>query len=77
MYPIANGYQVEDLIVAPMSFGYYSSEPKVRQRINELHKLHKAFYSQNIYFLAGILFKTQHNLKADSSAELIKVMTAL
>ncbi len=76
-YAIANGYQVEDFMVAPMSFGYYSSEPKVKQRINELHKLHKAFYSQNTYFLAGVLFKKQHNLKADLSAELIKVMTAL
>ncbi len=76
-YAIANGYQVEDFIITPMSFGYYSSEPKVRQRINELRKLHKAFYSQNIYFLAGVLFKKQHNLKADLSTELIKVMTAL
>jgi hypothetical protein len=60
-----------------MSFGYYSSEPKVRQRISELHEDHKAFYSPNIYILAGVLFKKQHKLKADLSAELIKIMTAL
>ena len=74
---IDHGYQVEDFIASPMSFGYYSSEPKVKQRIIELHQHRKAFYSQNIYMLAGVLFKKQHNRKTDLSAELIKIMTAL
>jgi len=60
-----------------MSFGYYSSEPKVTKRIAELQKHYKAFYSPNIYILAGVLFKKCHNLKADLSTELIKIMTAL
>jgi methylase of polypeptide subunit release factors len=76
-YAIAQGYQVDNFIASPMSFGYYSSEPKVKQRIAELHKHRKAFYSPNIYILAGVLFKKYHNLKADLSTELIKVMTAL
>jgi methylase of polypeptide subunit release factors len=76
-HAINQGYQVDDFVTSPMGFGYYSSEPKVRQRITELHEDHKAFYSPNIYILAGVLFKKQHKLKPDLSTELIKVMTAL
>jgi methylase of polypeptide subunit release factors len=74
---IAQGYQVEDFITSPMSFGYYSSEPKVKQRITELNQLGRAFYSDNIYILAGVLFKKSQKSKIDLSKELIKVMTAL
>lgn len=76
-HAIAQGYQVTDFITSPMSFGYYSSEPKVRQRIAELRQHQQAFYSSNIYILAGVLFKKQHSKKADLSTELIKIMTAL
>ncbi|AFZ01761.1 hypothetical protein [Calothrix sp. PCC 6303] len=76
-YAITQGYHVEDFIASPMSFGYYSSQPKVKQRMIELREHRKAFYSQNMYILAGVLFKKQHNLKVDISAELIKIMTAL
>jgi methylase of polypeptide subunit release factors len=76
-YAIAQGYQVQDFMTSPMNFGYYSSEPKVRQRIAEMHRHGKAFYSSNIYILAGVLFKKSHKLKADLSMELIKMMTAL
>ncbi len=76
-HAISKGYQVDDFMASPMSFGQYSSEPKVRQRITELHASHKAFYSQNIYMLAGILFKKSHPFKPDLSKELIQVMTSL
>ncbi|MBR8828402.1 MAG: SAM-dependent methyltransferase [Gomphosphaeria aponina SAG 52.96 = DSM 107014] len=76
-YAIAQGYQVEDFVTSPMGFGYYSSQPKVKERIAELRRQNQAFYSQNIYILAGVLFKKHHNLKVDLSTELIKIMTAL
>jgi methylase of polypeptide subunit release factors len=76
-YAIAQGYQVDDFIASPMMFGYYSSEPKVKQRIAELQDGGKAFYSQNIYMLAGVLFNKKQDLKADLSMELIKIMTSL
>jgi hypothetical protein len=76
-YAIEQGYQVDDFITSPMSFGYYSSEPKVKWRIAQLREHGKAFYSQNIYILAGVLFKKRHKLKPDLSAELIKSLTAL
>lgn len=76
-YAIAQGYQVEDFMISPLKFGYYSSEPKVRNRIAELQRDRKAFYSANIYFLAGVLFRQQHCSKTDLSTELIKVMTTL
>lgn len=74
---IDHGYQVEDFMTSPMPFGYYSSEPKVKQQIVELRNQHKAFYSNNIYILAGVLFKKSHSVNQDLSAELIKVMTTL
>ncbi len=74
---IANGYYVSDFIVVPLPFGYYSSEPKVKQTIEELRKNKMAFYSKNIYFLAGALFKKQQESGADLSTELIQVMTTL
>jgi hypothetical protein len=76
-YAIAQGYQVVDFMISPLRFGYYSCEPKVRDSITNLRQKHKAFYSQNIYFLAGVLFKKSDSSNVDLSAELLKVMTAL
>jgi methylase of polypeptide subunit release factors len=77
-YALAQGYKVVDFMISPLQFGYYSSEPKVKNRIAELRKQNRAFYSQNIYFLAGVLFKKHHtSSEPDLSAELIKVMTVL
>jgi hypothetical protein len=36
-----------------------------------------AFYSDKFYFLAGVLFKKQHESTKDLSGELVQVMTAL
>lgn len=76
-YAIDHGYCVADFMVTPLRFGYYSSEPKVKNWIAELRRQHKAFYSSNIYFLTGALFQKQHSGATDLSAELLKVMTAL
>lgn len=74
---LEHGYRVSDFMVTPLKFGYYSSEPKVKNWISELRKQQQAFYSQNIYFLAGVLFKKQEISKVDLSSELTQVMTAL
>lgn len=76
-YAIAQGYGVADFTVVPLRFGYYSSEPKVESSILELRKQDKAFYSDKIYFLAGVLFKQQQEALLDLSTELIRVLTAL
>ncbi len=76
-HAIAQGYAVANFIVVPLRFGYYSSEPKVENSILELRKNSKAFYSDNIYFLAGVLFQQQSAALTDLSLELIQVMTAL
>jgi hypothetical protein len=76
-HAIANGYYVADFMVSPLQFGYYSSEPKVKQTIHQLQRDRRAFFSENIYFLAGVLFRKQHRTAIDVSEELIKVMTAL
>jgi len=73
----ANGYYVADFMVSPLQFGYYSSEPKVKNTIHQLQKEKRAFFSENIYFLAGVLFRKQHRTAIDLSDEFLKVMTAL
>lgn len=74
---IKQGYQVIDFMVSPLKFGYYSCEPKVKETIERLRDRHKAFYSKNVYFLSGVLFKKMSNFNIDLSEEFIKVMTVL
>jgi methylase of polypeptide subunit release factors len=74
---IEQGYQVIDFIVSPLKFGYYSCEPKVKNTITELRNRHQAFYSKNVYFLSGVLFKKMIKTNIDLSEEFIKVMTVL
>lgn len=76
-YAVAHGYAVADFMVSPLKFGYYSSEPKVENTILELRKHQKAFYSDNVYFLAGVLFKKRQESLVNLSTELLQVMTAL
>lgn len=76
-YANEQGYDVADFMISPLQFGYYSCEPKVRNTIAELRKNRKAFYSEKIYFLAGVLFKKKDSSDLDLSHELLKVMTAL
>jgi methylase of polypeptide subunit release factors len=76
-HAIDHGYYVADFMISPLQFGYYSSEPKVKNCIQTLKQHRQAFYSDNIYFLAGVLFRKQHRTAIDLSAELLKVMTTL
>lgn len=76
-YAIAQGYSVASFLVSPLTFGYYSSEPKVRNTIEELRKNRMAFYSENIYLLAGVVLKKHSLSKTDLSDELIQIMTSL
>ena len=54
----------------------YSSESKVRETISALKSDRKAFYSPNIYLLAGVLFEKHGQGSQYLSAELQQVMTA-
>lgn len=74
-YAITKGYATANFRVSPLEFGYYSSDPKVQQRIKELKAQNRAFYSKNIYLLAGVLFTKQSIV--DKSTELLQVMTSL
>lgn len=76
-YAITKGYYVANFVITPLEFGYYSSEPKVRSRIEELRRNNMAFYSENIYLLAGVLFTKQEKSKVNLSTELLKLITAL
>lgn len=76
-YALDQGYAIADFMIAPLPFGYYSCEPKVRRRIAELRRDRQAFYSENLYLLAGVLFAKQEKGTIDKSTELLKLMTAL
>lgn len=75
-YALERGYSVANFEIAPLTFGYYSSEPKVKSAIATLREQGMAFYSENIYLLAGVLFKKQQKSQRDLSIELIQLMTA-
>ena len=76
-YARALGYYVSNFLVSPLTFGYYSSDPKVKNRIVELRESQMAFYSKNIYLLAGVLFTKHQKKSIDISTELIQLMTSL
>jgi hypothetical protein len=76
-HAIANGYDVADFMVTPLKFGYYSSQSNVKAHIANLRRSHKAFYSNNIYFLAGVLFRKHTYSSTNIATELLQVMTAL
>jgi len=71
-----HGYNISNFVILPLKFGYYSSEPKVKNHIEELRKHNMAFYSGEYYFLAGVLFQ-QDQSTIDLSKELTQVMTSL
>lgn len=73
----SKGYRVKSFVVLPLKFGYYSSEPKVKNHIEELRRNNKAFYSGDYYFLAGVLFQKSPESELDLSHELTQVMTTL
>ncbi|MCT7961778.1 SAM-dependent methyltransferase [Laspinema sp. D1] len=75
-YALDRGYSVANFEITPLNFGYYSSEPKVKRAIATLREQGMAFYSENIYLLAGVLFKNQQKAQRDLSRELIKLITA-
>ncbi len=76
-HAIAKGYSIADFVVVPLQFGQYSSEPKVKNTIKDLRESKRAFCSETVYFLAGVLFKKQHKSPVNLSNELVQVMTAL
>ncbi|MBD2234703.1 methyltransferase [Phormidium tenue] len=76
-HAVQQGYDVVDFMVTPLKFGYYSSEPKVRNTIAELQRCGQAFFSEKIYFLAGVLFRQKSATTSCLSEEFLKVMTAL
>jgi hypothetical protein len=80
-YARSQGYKIIDFMVSPLQFGYYSCEAKVKNTITELQREGKAFYSSNVYLLAGVLFQ-QHaretsDWATDLSAELLQILMAL
>lgn len=70
------GYRVIDFAVRTMRFGPYSSEPRVRQRIEQLRSQGLAFVSADRYCVAGVAWvKGQGSV--DLSGSLARALTSL
>jgi methylase of polypeptide subunit release factors len=69
------GYCVSNFLVSPLPFGYYSSDPKVKSRLAEMRQQQQAFFSSQMYCLAGVLFSQR--CETDLTAEFLQIMTAL
>ncbi|HLO52182.1 MAG TPA: SAM-dependent methyltransferase [Kamptonema sp.] len=76
-YALNQGYNVANFMVSALNFGYYSSEPKVKNTIAALRDREMAFYSNNIYLLGGVLFSKQHKGGVNLSKELKQLMTSI
>jgi methylase of polypeptide subunit release factors len=76
-YALEQDYYVSKFLVLPLEFGYYSSEPKVRNTIAKLRENNLAFYSKNIYLLAGVLFQKKQAATVDLSKEFLQLITCL
>lgn len=70
-------YNVEKFTILPLEFGYYSSEPKVKNHIAQMRDKCIAFYSRDYYLLAGVLFSKAPNSRRDLSKELLSILTGL
>lgn len=69
------GYCVSNFLISPLPFGYYSSDPKVQSRIAEMREQQQAFYSNQMYCLAGVLFSQRCEI--DLTGEFLQVIRAL
>lgn len=76
-YASEQGYSVVDFLIKPLTFGMYSSQPEVKNRIAELHQEQKAFFSEHYYLLAGVVFQKQNQADKELSAYLLAIMQSL
>lgn len=76
-HALDKGYKASSFLISPLPFGQYSSQPKVKDAIHQLKRDGMAFYSQNVYLLAGVLFTKQHDHVVDLSSELMQAMKSI
>lgn len=70
------GYIVSSFIVTPMTFGYYSSEKKVFERISKMRTKGQAFFSGTRYLIASVVF-SKNRTRDNLHDELCKVISCL
>lgn len=70
-------YSVVDFVAQPLIFGRYSSQPEVQNRIKELFRDGKAFFSDHYYLLAGVVFQKRKQVDQELSSDLMAVMRSI
>ncbi len=70
------GYKVSDFRVTPLPFGVYSRQDHVQERIHEMKKAGKAFFSKDCYLLGSALFTKAPGCKTDMSSDLLACLTS-
>jgi methylase of polypeptide subunit release factors len=77
-YSVKQNYVITNFIITPMPYGRYSRQKKVWKTIQELKKHNKAFCSNQIYLLAGVLFtKKNGKQQGDLTTEFGKAICCL
>lgn len=71
------GYKISNFLIAPLSFGVYSRQPIIQERLYEMKKDRKAFFSANRYLVGSAFFTKENNAQPDLSNDFLTCLTAL
>lgn len=76
-YAGTRGYGVSRFWITMIPFGRYSLQPQVKKRIEALHRQHRAFYLENAYLIAGVVFSGKDGETKNQSNILLSEMRGL
>lgn len=68
-------YDALDYMVAPMKLTFYSKDTEVYRQLKTLEQQGKAFFNDDIFFLAGVHFKKSSNVNTTQYDILQRVLT--
>jgi methylase of polypeptide subunit release factors len=76
-YAETQGYRVSRFWTTMIPFGRYSLQPQVKKQIEALRRQHRAFYLENTYLLAGVVFSGTDGRKQNRSNTLLATIRNL
>ncbi|MDE2020225.1 MAG: SAM-dependent methyltransferase [Patescibacteria group bacterium] len=71
------GYKIENFSISPLTLGVYSRQNIVQERLQEMRKAGKAFYSNDGYLVGGAFFTKENNGKPDLSDDFLASLTGI
>ena len=70
-YAETQGYRVSRFWITMIPFGRYSLQPQVKKQTEALRRQHRAFYLENGYLIAGVVFSGKDGRKQNRSNTLL------